>query len=62
MQATEEAIVNALVAGRGMTGMAGPHVDGLPLDRFESLMHAQPAEQPMERLAEPTPAQAKEQP
>lgn len=32
IDATEEAIVNSLVAGRAMTGYQGHHVEGLPLD------------------------------
>lgn len=45
VQATEEAIVNALVAGRNTIGMNGHRVEGLPLDRFTDLMKLQPAEQ-----------------
>jgi L-aminopeptidase/D-esterase-like protein len=36
--ATEEAIVNALVAGRTMTGNKGTTVPGLPLDQVKSLL------------------------
>ncbi len=46
VQATEEAIVNALAAGRTTTGMGGHRVEGLPLDRFADLMKSQPKEQP----------------
>ncbi len=45
VQATEEAIVNALVAGRTTTGMSEHRVDGLALDRFKAIMQTQPAEQ-----------------
>jgi len=38
--ATEEAIVNALVAGRTMTGKAGHTVLGLPHDRVEQVLEA----------------------
>lgn len=46
VQATEEAILNALAAGRTSTGISGHRVDGLPLDRFAELMKSQPKEQP----------------
>jgi len=36
--ATEEAIVNALVAGRTMTGFAGKTVPGLPHDRLREIL------------------------
>jgi L-aminopeptidase/D-esterase-like protein len=36
--ATEEAIVNALVAGRTMTGWQGHRVAGLPLDRVRTIL------------------------
>jgi D-aminopeptidase len=38
VEATEEAIVNALVAGRDMTGINGNTVFGLPHDRVQALM------------------------
>ncbi|HWU89022.1 MAG TPA: P1 family peptidase, partial [Kofleriaceae bacterium] len=38
VDATEEAIVNALVAGRTMTGVNGETVEGLPLDRVRELL------------------------
>jgi L-aminopeptidase/D-esterase-like protein len=38
VEATEEAIVNALVAGRDMTGINGNTVYGLPHDRIKALM------------------------
>jgi len=38
VEATEEAIVNALVAGRDMTGINGNTVYGLPHDRLKALM------------------------
>lgn len=38
VEATEEAIVNALVAGETMTGINGNTVYGLPHDRLEELM------------------------
>jgi L-aminopeptidase/D-esterase-like protein len=38
VEATEEAIVNALVAGRDMTGINGNTVYGLPHDRLQALM------------------------
>jgi D-aminopeptidase len=38
VEATEEAIVNALVAGRDMTGISGNTVYGLPHDRLKALM------------------------
>ena len=66
IQATEEAIVNALVAGRTTTGMSGHHVDGLPLDRFANLMKAQPDEHAATQVDTPAPsrftARFKEQP
>jgi L-aminopeptidase/D-esterase-like protein len=36
--ATEEAIVNALVAGEGMTGIDGHHVDAIPRDRVVDVL------------------------
>jgi L-aminopeptidase/D-esterase-like protein len=38
VDATEEAIVNALVAGRTMTGVNGETVEGLPLDRTREIL------------------------
>ena len=38
VEATEEAIVNALVAGRTMTGINDHTVHGLPHDRLKSIM------------------------
>jgi L-aminopeptidase/D-esterase-like protein len=38
VEATEEAIVNALVAGRTMTGINGNTVYGLPHDHLQALM------------------------
>lgn len=38
VEATEEAIVNALVAGRDMTGINGNTVFGIPHDRLQALM------------------------
>ncbi len=38
VEATEEAIVNALVAGRDMTGINGNTVYGIPHDRLRALM------------------------
>ena len=38
VEATEEAIVNALVANQGMTGRDGHHVDALPHDRLRELL------------------------
>jgi L-aminopeptidase/D-esterase-like protein len=38
VQATEEAIVNALVAGKTMTGINGNTVHGIPHDRLRELM------------------------
>ncbi|MEU5942233.1 P1 family peptidase [Micromonospora sp. NPDC047548] len=38
VQAVEEAVVNALVAGRGMTGRDGHHVPGLPHARVAELL------------------------
>jgi D-aminopeptidase len=38
VEATEEAIVNALVAGRAMTGIDGHFVMGLPHDRLQALL------------------------
>ncbi|MGA8205298.1 MAG: P1 family peptidase [Woeseiaceae bacterium] len=40
VQATEEAIVNALVAGRDMTGEAGHTVKGIDIDRLRDLLRA----------------------
>jgi D-aminopeptidase len=36
--ATEEAIVNSLVAGRAMTGYKGSHIEGLPHDRVKEIL------------------------
>ena len=36
--ATEEAVMNALVAGRSMTGIEGHHVDGIPIDRLRDVL------------------------
>ncbi len=47
VQATEEAIVNALVAGRDMTGVNGRKVYGLPHDRLREILRR------YGRLAEP---------
>jgi L-aminopeptidase/D-esterase-like protein len=38
IQATEEAIVNALVAGRTMTGINGNTVYGMPHDRVREIL------------------------
>ena len=38
VQATEEAVINALVANRGMTGRDNHHVDALPHDRLRELL------------------------
>jgi L-aminopeptidase/D-esterase-like protein len=38
VQATEEAIVNALVAGRTMTGIDNHTVIGLPHDRLREIL------------------------
>ena len=38
VEATEEAIVNALVAGETMTGINGHTVYGLPHDRLQDIM------------------------
>jgi L-aminopeptidase/D-esterase-like protein len=38
VQATEEAVVNALVANRSMTGRDNHHVDALPHDRLRELL------------------------
>ena len=38
VEATEEAIVNALVAGQTMTGIDGHVVDGLPHDRLREVL------------------------
>ncbi|MFN2476193.1 MAG: P1 family peptidase [Chthoniobacterales bacterium] len=38
VQATEEAIVNAIVANKSMTGRDGHHVDALPHDRMRELL------------------------
>ena len=40
VDATEEAIVNALVAGRDMTGEAGHTVKGIDIDRLRDLLRA----------------------
>ncbi|MFU8850774.1 P1 family peptidase [Micromonospora sp. SL1-18] len=40
VQAVEEAVVNALVAGRDMTGRDGHHVPGLPRARVAELLRA----------------------
>ena len=42
VEATEEAIVNALVAGRTMSGIDGHIIEGLPQDRFQAIMKSQP--------------------
>lgn len=47
VDATEEAIVNALVAGRTMTGINGETVEGLPLDRVLNILRRH------DRLSEP---------
>jgi L-aminopeptidase/D-esterase-like protein len=36
--ATEEAIINALVAGRSMTGYQGRTVTGLPHDKLREIL------------------------
>ncbi len=54
VQATEEAIVNALVAAKTMTGMDGNHVHRLPHNQLRSVLRK------YGRLNEPTPADAKE--
>ena len=38
MQATEEAIVNALIDNQSMTGRDNHHVDALPHDRVRELL------------------------
>jgi L-aminopeptidase/D-esterase-like protein len=38
VQATEEAVVNALVDNQGMTGRDNHHVDALPHDRVRELL------------------------
>jgi len=38
VQATEEAVVNALVAGRDMTGHQGRRVIALPHDRLQAVL------------------------
>ena len=38
VQATEESVVNALVAGRGMTGYRGRRSPGMPLDRVTAAL------------------------
>ena len=47
IDATEEAIVNALVAGRTMTGVNGETVEGLPHDRVREILRR------YQRLVEP---------
>ena len=47
VDATEEAIVNALVAGRTMTGVNGEAVEGLPHDRVREILRKH------QRLVEP---------
>ena len=47
VDATEEAIVNALVAGRTMTGVNGETVEGLPLERGREILRKH------QRLVEP---------
>ncbi len=42
VEATEEAIVNALVAGRTMSGIDGHTIEGLPHNRFQAIMTKQP--------------------
>ena len=41
VEATEEAIVNALVAGETMTGLEGRRVEAIPHDRLRELMKQQ---------------------
>jgi L-aminopeptidase/D-esterase-like protein len=38
VQATEEAILNAMVDNQGMTGRDGHHIDALPHDRVRELL------------------------
>ena len=38
VQATEESVVNALVAGRDMTGYRGRRSPGMPLDRVTAAL------------------------
>ena len=38
IQATEEAVINSLVAGRTMTGLHGSKVYGLPHDRVQAIL------------------------
>jgi L-aminopeptidase/D-esterase-like protein len=38
VQATEEAILNALVDNQGMTGRDGHHIDALPHERVKELL------------------------
>ena len=38
MQATEEAVINAMVAARTMTGADGRTVEALPHDRLRELL------------------------
>jgi D-aminopeptidase len=40
VQSTEEAVLNALVAGREMTGRAGNRIPGFPVDRLAELLKA----------------------
>jgi L-aminopeptidase/D-esterase-like protein len=40
VQATEEAVVNALVAGRDMTGRDGHRTPGLPVDQVVAALAA----------------------
>jgi L-aminopeptidase/D-esterase-like protein len=41
VQATEEAVVNALVAGRDMEGMSGRRSPGFPKDKVIALLREQ---------------------
>lgn len=40
IEATEEAIINAIFAGRGMTGRDNHYVPGLPVDRVRAILRA----------------------
>ncbi len=40
IEATEEAIINALFAGRGMTGRDDHAVPGLPVERVRAILRA----------------------
>ena len=46
VQATEEAVINALVAGRDMTGADGHRIPGLPSARVAALISQYPQEAP----------------